>query len=320
MAADMQPIAQVAILGAGAMGSLFAARIAEAGASVTVLDVDQARLAALGERGITLADDAGTRIVPVAASTAADFAGPVDLLILFTKGMHSEAAIRSVAHLRAHRPIALTLQNGLGNAELLAEGFGADRVVMGTALIPADLHGATGVSSHGFATLSLGAMTADEDGRTARVAALLRAAGFGVTERDDIRAAVWEKVAFNAALNAIGMLAQVPNAGIDNPPGRRIATAVVGEAVAVAAALGIAIDRAGILASIDAALAGHPQHKASMLQDREQGRATEIEQITGAIAREGARAGVPTPVCDTLSDLVRIVEAARACTGSRANP
>jgi len=84
----------------------------------------------------------------------------------------------------------------------------------------------------------------------------------------------------------------------------------VNEATNVAAQSGIRIDRERIIATIDAALREHAHHKASMLQDREHGRQTEIETINGAIAREGARLGVPTPVCDTLTDLVRIIELA----------
>lgn len=304
-----RPIGSVAILGAGAMGSLFAARIAETGVRVVVIDVDPQRLDAIAASGIALADDFGTRTVRVEAAYAADISAPVDLVLLFTKGMHSASAIASVAHLRACRPIALTLQNGIGNAELLAEGFGAERVVMGTAVIPADLTGPRAVSSHGFASISLGSMGPDDDAKAQRVATLLRAARFSVTERADIAAAVWEKLAFNAALNAIAMICEVPNGGIDNAPGRRIAQAVTQETAAVAAAQGIALDPADIMASIDSALRSHRDHKASMLHDREQGRRTEVEMINGAIAREGARLGVPTPVCDTLSDLVRIIEA-----------
>lgn len=300
---------RVAVLGAGAMGSLFAARIAEAGAQVVVIDVDPARLAAIGGQGITLTDDGGTRTVPVTASLAAGVRPPIDLIILFTKGMHSASAIASVEHLRDGWPAVLTLQNGIGNAELLADAFGADRVVMGTALIPADLAGPAAVTTHGAASLCVGPMAAGARNPTERVAALLAQAGFSVSCPDDIAAAVWEKVAFNAALNGIAMLCEVPNSGLDNPPGRRISEAVAREAAAVAAAKGIVIDPAGIMASIDTALREHHGHKASMLQDREAGRPTEIETINGAISREGARLGVSTPVCDTLSDLVRIVEA-----------
>ena len=306
----MSAIRTVAVLGAGAMGCLFAARLAETGVDVVVVDVDPVRLATIRKGGIALSDDFGSRTVAVRAALASDLHDVPDLIILFTKGMHSAAALASVAHLRRGQPAALTLQNGIGNAELLAAAFGADRVVMGTALIPADLTGPNAVNTHGFASICLGSMTTRGAGVAEHVDALLSQARFLVTRRADIVAAVWEKVAFNAALNAIAMICEVSNAGVDNAPGRRIASAVARETVAVAAADGISLDLDGILASVDAALREHRNHKASMLHDREAGRPSEIETINGAIARQGIRLGVPTPVCDTLSDLVRIIETA----------
>lgn len=305
----------VAVVGAGAMGCLFAARMAEAGADVTVIDVDPARLDMIRARGIALTDDHGARTVAVHAALAREVTGPIDLLLLFTKGMHSAAAIASVAHLAQCDPIALTLQNGIGNAELLAAAFGADRVLMGTALIPADLTGPNAVETHGFASLQLGAF-GNAGPAIECVADLLERSRFTVHRSERIAVALWEKVAFNAALNAIGMICQLPNAGVDNPPGRRIATAVVDETVAVAASKGLVLDRDAILSHVDAALRQHGGHKASMLQDREAGRPGEIETINGAIAAEGQRAGIATPVCDTLADLVRIIEAASGATQS----
>lgn len=301
----------VVIIGGGAMGCLFAARMAEQGAQVMLVDVDAERLALIGRDGIALTDDTGTRTVAVRAATAASVAAPVDLVLLFTKGTHSAAAIASIAHLAASKPIALTLQNGIGNAELLAAGFGGDQVLMGTAHVPADLIGPAAVVTHGFGTLEIGGLTAAAHGLAPTVAALLQSAGFSTDISPDINASVWEKLAFNAALNAIAMICQTPNAGINNEPGRRIARKVVDETARVAAACGIQIDPMRIVATIDAALHEHAHHKASMLQDREHGRQTEIETINGAIAREGARLGVPTPVCDTLTDLVRIIELAQ---------
>ena len=91
---------RIVIVGAGAMGCLFAARLALAGKVVAVVDVDPARLALIASEGIVLNDDTGQHIAQVNASLAADIEGPVDLLMLFTKGMHSAAAIRSVAQIR----------------------------------------------------------------------------------------------------------------------------------------------------------------------------------------------------------------------------
>ncbi len=224
--------------------------------------------------------------------------------------MHSAAAIASVAHLAASKPTALTLQNGIGNADLLAAGFGADQVLMGTAHVPADLTGPASVVTHGFGNIDLGGFTPQAHGFAPAVAALLQGAGFDTHVAGDINAAVWEKVAFNAALNAMAMICQVPNAGMNNEPGRRLAVKVVDETASVAAACGIRLDRTRIIATMDAALREHVHHKASMLQDREHGRATEIDMINGSIAREGARLGVPTPVCDTLTDLVGVIELA----------
>jgi 2-dehydropantoate 2-reductase len=292
------------------MGCLFAARLAERNVRVTVVDVDRERLSTIGHDGITLTDDDGSRTIAVRAALAAEVAEPVDLVLLFTKGTHSATAIRSVAHLAAGKPVALTLQNGIGNADLLAKTFSADQVLLGTAHVPADLTGPASVVTHGFGTLDLGGFTPAAHHFAPTVAALLQSAGFNTHVASDINATVWSKVAFNAALNAVGMICQVANAGVDNEPGRRLATKVVDETVQVAAACSIQIDRERIIATIDAALREHAFHKASMLQDRERGRPTEIEMINGAIAREGARLRVPTPVCDTLTDLVRMIELA----------
>lgn len=299
----------VAIVGAGAMGCLFAARLAQGGANVTLIDIDARRIARIAEEGLLLDDDAGRSHVRPGAALAADFAGPVDLAILFTKGNHSEAAVRSIAHLARFAPAALTLQNGLGNAEILAATFGADRVLMGTAHVPADLAAPTRVETHGFAHIHLGGYTPAAHALAPAVAGLFEEAGFRTHAVPHAEAAIWEKLAFNAALNALAMIAGAENGAMNNPPGRRIAHTVVAETAAVARARGFTLDEAAIHANVDLALAQHAGHKASMLQDREAGRPTEIEFINGAVARAGEALGVATPVTSALADIVRVIEA-----------
>ena len=298
----------IVIVGAGAMGCLFAARLAEAGAAVTLVDVDDARLGALARDGVTLDDDQGLRTVRVAAARAADVRGPVDLVLLFTKSRHSEEAIASVAHLAAPGTLALTLQNGIGNAEAIARIFPPDRILMGTTDIPADLEAPTRVASHGQGQARLGGFTAAAHESAAAVAALLDQAGLRAEADAAVEVAMWEKVAFNAALNAMAAVTGLTVGGMDAPPGRRIAGAIVGEVVATAAAKGIRLDRAGIDTKVDFALRHHRGHKASMLQDRLAGRPTEIEAINGAVVRIAEAAGVPAPVTAALADLVRLIE------------
>lgn len=301
-------IEHVVIVGAGAMGCLFAARMVKAGAAVTLVDVDEKRMELISRDGLVLADNGGSSQVPVRASLARQVAGPVDLVLLFTKSQHSANAAASLAHLADYGPLALTLQNGLGNAEALAAVFGEDRVLMGTAHVPAEFEPPNEVISRGFAHVDLGGLTPAGQRHAAPIADLLDRAGFSPTVSDDAGAAIWTKLAFNAALNPIALLARKTNGEMNNEFGRRIAHASVAETAAVAAAAGIVLDRQAIVDTVDQALREHTDHKASMLQDFEAGRATEIEFISGAVAREGARLGVPTPVTGTLADLVRLAE------------
>lgn len=294
------------------MGCLFAARLAEVGVSVTLVDVDAQRLAILDSEGILLSDDGGERIVPVHAALAGDVKGPADLVMVFTKGMHSAAAARSVTHLADGSAYALTLQNGIGNAEAIAEVFTPGRVLMGVTDLPADLDGARRIESHGQGHIRLGGFTAEAQPAAQAIVALLNRARLNAEADGAIQAAVWEKVAFNAALNALATVTGLTVGGIDQAPGHRIAAAIVSEVVETAATQGICLERSRIDARIAFALANHRSHKASMLQDRLAGRPTEIESINGAVVRVGERTGVPTPVTSTLADLVRLLEAARS--------
>ena len=301
-------LSKIVIVGAGAMGCFLAARLAAGGLEVTVVDVDQARLDVIGRDGITLHDDRGTAIAQVRACLAADVAGPVDLVLLMTKGMFSAAAIRSVAHLAAHNPLVLTLQNGLGNVEAIADVFHTDHILWGVTDFPADLEGPAQIASHGEGHIWLGGANDRAHAHASAVAEALNRAALNAEIDPEVRVSVWEKVAFNAALNPLSTITGLPVGGLDCSEGRRIATAVAEETIATATALGVPIDPARVLAKIDFALANHRTHKPSMLQDRLVGRRTESESINGAIVRMAEQAGVSTPTTRILADLVRMGE------------
>lgn len=129
----------VAIIGAGAMGCFFAARLASSGAELTLVDIDAARLAMLEELGIVLEADEGVVTAKVSARLAADLEGPFSLVVVFTKGMHTAAAVASVGHVAGGGTPVLTLQNGIGNAEVIAAHFPRENVLMGVTDYPADL-------------------------------------------------------------------------------------------------------------------------------------------------------------------------------------
>jgi 2-dehydropantoate 2-reductase len=289
------------------MGCLFAARLARAGSQVTVVDVDRERLRIIADEGIHLHDETGSHVVKVKACTA-DETDAADLVLLFTKAMHSRSAIASVAHLADGSCCALTLQNGLGNAEAIAEVFSPANVLAGVTDWPADFAQPNGVAAHGTGHVWLGAF--DPAGTAAAQTAvdLLNAAAMGAQHDEQVLAAIWEKAAFNAALNALATILNLPVGGLDTPEGRSIATAVIDETIAVAATKGIAMNRERLLAKTDFALANHKAHKPSMLQDRLAGRLTEIDAINGQIVKAAQAAGLTAPVTSTLAALVRMGE------------
>jgi 2-dehydropantoate 2-reductase len=121
--------------------------------------------------------------------------------------------------------------------------------------------------------------------------------------------AIWEKVTFNAAMNAVAAITRLPVGGLaDNADARHLVGRIVEEASAVARAAGHAIDPAHVWTMIEAAFAAHREHKPSMLQDILAGRLTEIDAINGAIVRQGGARGIPAPYNDALASLVRVIE------------
>ncbi|MGV3512802.1 MAG: ketopantoate reductase family protein [Novosphingobium sp.] len=301
---------RIVVIGAGAMGCLFAARLARAGKIVTLVDVDESRLSHIAESGIELRDETGLTTVAVNVASARD-APTADLVLLFTKAMHSRIAIASVSHLADGNCCALTLQNGLGNAEAIAQIFEPDHTLLGVTDWPADHSAPNAVTAHGSGRIWLGGMTASCTEHASKVVSALNAAGLNAQHDGNVHSAVWEKAAFNAALNAMSTILNVPVGGLDSPDGRSIANAVIDETIAVAVALDIKLDRARLLAKTDFALANHRAHKPSMLQDRLAGRLTEIDSINGQIVAAAKRANVATPVTETLASLVRMGEPGR---------
>ncbi|WGS41259.1 2-dehydropantoate 2-reductase [Burkholderia sp. JSH-S8] len=309
---------KIAILGAGAMGSLFGGLLAEAGEAVTLIDVDDAHLDAIRRDGLRIENDRGDRRVPALRAVRPDAAAlahgePFDLLIVFTKSVHTRAALGGVRALLTPHTSVLTLQNGLGNVETLREFVPIERILVGVTTWPADVAGPGHVRSHGDGAIRM--MSADGTARPGASAAAdaLSRAGLACTLDEDVWAAIWEKVAFNAALNT---LCAVTGCTVDQlgarDDGPRLALAIAAETAAVARAKGIAVDAARIAAKVRHAIDAHRGHRPSMLQDVLAGRRTEIESINGAVVAAARETGVAVPHTDTLLGLVRLIDARNA--------
>ncbi|MGG5288117.1 ketopantoate reductase family protein [Pseudomonas shirazensis] len=300
---------KIAIVGAGAMGGLFGARLALAGQDVSFVEASDHAIEIISRQGLRLDTPDLQATVQVPIGRAVQFSGQVDLLVIFTKGFHTAAAIDSVRHLVGPDTWALSVQNGLGNAELIAEVVPAERVIVGMTNFPADLVAPGVVHSHGEGHVNLWSYSGENSPVVQEVAAVFSQAGLACEADPQVQVAIWEKVAFNAALNSVcAVTRQTVGAVGSSEQGRQVLASILAETVAVAQANGIAVDGVRVNAAVDYALRNHQQHKPSMLQDLEAGRKTEIDFINGAVVAQGKCLGVATPVLQALYNLVKVSE------------
>ena len=298
------------------MGSFFGGLLAESGQTVTLIDINPAHLGVIQQEGLFLQTDAGERRIRSLTACRPEQATAVpDLLIVFTKTLHTQTALAGVQHLIDETTQVLSLQNGLGNVEKIAAFVPLERIWVGITTWPADLVGPGHVHSHGQGAVRL--MSADGQDRAflSNLVSTLTGAGLAAQADGAVWRAIWEKVAFNAALNSICAVSRCTVGQLgSHVAGRALAHAVVDEVLAVARSQGIAVIESTVHNTVDHALDHHREHKPSMLQDLLAGRATEIDAINGAVLQYARQGQVATPLTETLCTLVHLIESKAAST------
>jgi 2-dehydropantoate 2-reductase len=300
---------RLCIVGCGAVGSLFAANLAQLDdVEVWAYDLNQEHVDAINAAGLRLVG-AGEVTGRLTATSDASSLPPCELGIVVTKTMHAEAAIAATAHAFADGAVA-SVMNGVGNEETLARHV--QRVIRGTTFPAGKLIGPGLVQwdVKGDTTLAPFEAAPATFEEVQRLADACTRAGMPTHAVTDGRPAQWRKVIFNAATNPIGALTGLTHGRMcERPELRALVSNLVTEGKAVAAAQGITLD-ADPEELIDHA--ARPEvaygHKASMLQDVEARRKTEIDYLNGGIGRFGQELGVPTPLNDTITALIKGVE------------
>lgn len=297
---------RLAIIGAGAMGSLLAHSLAAA-AEIWLVDGWPAQVAALSERGVTCERDGAESTRPVRATADPAAVPPCDAALVLVKAAQTPWAAEQIRAL-AGAPYVLTLQNGVGNREALAAALGEGRVGQGVTALGATLLGPGRVRHAGMGATQIGA--APDPPAAQRLAALLTRCGLPCEVVESVDGLVWGKLVVNAGINALTALLRVHNGALaEVPEVRALLAAAVAEAAAVARARGVALPYDDPLEHVLGVARATAGNQSSMLQDVLRGSPTEIETINGAVAREGRRLGVPTPVNTMLADLVRALDA-----------
>lgn len=295
---------KIGILGAGAMGQLFGGRLKMAGNDVLFIDAAPVTIDALNAQGITVTSEGQESHTPVRAGTASDFSESLDLIIVFTKSFHTEAAVASVGHLISARTFGLTLQNGLGNADILARSFGSEHTLVGITDFPADLERPGHITTGPGGKVCVGTLTGAPLPFLHQLVDTLNEARLNASAEDHIQTHIWEKLAFNAALNTLSAVTGQTVGQIGaSTSAQELVAQVVDETVLVADSQDIRVSRTRIQSALKNAYDHAGDHKTSMLQDREAKRRTEADYIGGAIVRLGESAGVSAPVLRTLTTL-----------------
>lgn len=302
------------VVGVGAVGSLFGGALSAAGHDVTLLIRNQAHRTAIRNAGLTLhLDDDVIQAHPhVVDSEAAADAGIADLIIVFTKTGSTRAALDAARPVIGPETRLLTLQNGLGNAEVLAEYVPEEQIIYGTTIAPADLTAPGVVGSHGQRLSQFRAKGENSDtaAMADQLAIMLNAAGLEALVNPDVDRVIWGKVAFNCAMNSLcALLNRTPGPLLDSDELFSLVTDVTNEVSDVAAACGVVVDRNGLSRTLEMVHREHRDHRPSMLVDVMARRQTEIDALNGAVVMLGRKHNVPTPRTQTLLALVHAYEA-----------
>ncbi|MBN3837009.1 2-dehydropantoate 2-reductase [Burkholderia sp. Ac-20344] len=306
---------KIAILGAGALGCAIGATLTEGGHETWLIDRSPAHVDAMRAHGLRVDDASGSRKVQVRATTRPDEAGAAEVVVVLVKSFHTDAAIRSAQALVGPETTVLSLQNGLGHEDILADAVGRERVLAGKTYVGGVLRGAGHIESGvvGKQTI-IGELDGRMTDRVRRIAEAFGNAGLETQVSGNIVGTMWDKLLVNVATGALtGITSLTYGQLYDEPLLKATSLAAVAEAIAAAKAAGVTLSMTDPEQAWTLAAEGLPAaFKTSMLQSLEKGSMTEIDFINGSVVRWGARHGVPTPVNATLVACIKGIERAMA--------
>src|SRR5919204_1680462 len=299
---------KICVVGCGAVGSLFAAHLARSGEhEIWAYDVSKQHIAAMRERGLRLS---GAEEFTAKLNAAADPAEipRCDYGIVATKSIHTRAAIAQCARIFDSHSAVCSVQNGVGNEEIIAEHV--KLVIRGTTFPAGHViaPGQVGYDIKGDTWIGPFEPTNTPMQKVEELAAIITRSGMNTIAMPDARGAQWTKLIFNASTNAVGALTQLHHgAAARFGPTGYLYNALIDEGLAVARALGIEL-HGDPHELVNKGASAPGKHKASMLQDVLARRQTEVDFMNGAIMQFGEKTGVPTPLNRVMWALIKGLE------------
>ena len=310
---------KIAVVGPGALGCLVAGFLKfKAGEDVWLLDNLPERARKISESGIRIEGISGNHTIKISATADAKDIGPVDLAIICVKSYSTEDASKEIKDIVSENTSVLTLQNGIGNVQILNDYFGEDKVI-------------AGVTNHGSTLLSTGhvrhagkgdTIIGKADGKLSRelrdVVTILTKAGFPTKISKDIDSVIWSKLLINVGINALTAITRLNNGKIvAYDEARELLRSAVQEAARVVKRKRIKLTYDDPIQKVESVAKATAANVSSMLQDVLNKNRTEIDFINGAIVRHGKATGIPTPVNEILTRLVKTIEKSYEDSGDR---
>ncbi len=308
---------KIAVVGVGAMGSVYAALLGDAGNEVWAIDVWNEHIEAIRESGLRVEGASGDRTVRIGATTDAAEAGLCDLVIVATKGMHVEAAAEAAKPLIGPETVVLPIQNGLGGPDVVARILGEDLVAIGVVGgFGASIVGPGHARHEGWELVRLGERNGPVTPRVERIAGVWRDAGFRVQTYDDVGRLVWEKLVCNVSFSGpCTILECTINDVLSSEPAWELSSRCAVEAYETGRAAGIEFsfdEPVTYVREFGSRIGGA---RPSMLLDFLAGRRGEIDSINGAIPPAARAVGLEAPTNDTVAAIVRAKEASMLAAG-----
>jgi 2-dehydropantoate 2-reductase len=305
---EKESVMKITVVGAGAMGSLFGALLSESGTSVRLLDIWAEHINAINENGLGIELDGKIRSVNIKATTDKKKIRKADLVIIFVKSNHTGDAAGVASELVSRTGFVLTLQNGLGNADIIAKSINPGRIIAGTTSHGATILGPGLIRHAGIGPTLIGMWSGDEKAAVQCIADVFNKAGIATETVDDIRGVVWKKLMINVGINAVTALTGIRNGHLlDLSSTRALVRAAVEEAMGIARTNGIKIPD-DMVEQVFRVAETTGANRSSMGQDVDNKRQTEIGVINGAVVKEAQKLGLVVPVNQTLTRLMETLQ------------
>ena len=298
------------------MGCLFAAFLAkstpacrQAGGEIWILDKNPERAKRINQQGISVEGISGNWQVEVKATASVEEIARADLIVICVKSYDTKEAISNAKYLIGDNTRVLTLQNGIGNIEIMAEVVGSEKVIAGVTNLGATLMDIGKVRHAGKGETVIGRIDGKIPMELRTIREVFNKAGLEARISRDIKGLLWSKLIINAGINALTAITRLNNGRLVEFEGtRRILREAVTEAIRIAKRKRIKLIYDDPLAKVEAVCEATSTNVSSMLQDVLRKKRTEVDFINGVIVRQGQELGIPVPVNSILVDLVKTIE------------